>query len=206
MAKNLIEKITEKQINPNVPEFRVGDEVIVGCKITEESASNFVKVAQFDNNFVSEDKQLKLNISDDIVIVNEKGERTSKDEVIKQNTIVFYGSTTKSIPAQTTPYKLIVFPKTENPYVEENPETTETIDTTKLDALIGKDFYIVKGKKMVPLRKVAEGLGYHVEATTKGVIISKGAPSYTITRGEKTYGYNKSLRQFEVALAIFRVK
>jgi len=36
MAKNLIEKITEKQLNKNVPEFRVGDEVIVGCKILEE--------------------------------------------------------------------------------------------------------------------------------------------------------------------------
>ena len=35
MAKNLIEKITEKQINPNIPEFRVGDTVNVGCKIIE---------------------------------------------------------------------------------------------------------------------------------------------------------------------------
>ena len=35
MAKNLIEKITEKQINPNVPEFIVGDTVNVGCKIIE---------------------------------------------------------------------------------------------------------------------------------------------------------------------------
>ena len=36
MAKNLIEKITAKQINPNVPEFRVGDTVCVDCKIIEE--------------------------------------------------------------------------------------------------------------------------------------------------------------------------
>jgi len=35
VAKNLIEKITEKQLNPNVPEFRVGDTVNVGCKIIE---------------------------------------------------------------------------------------------------------------------------------------------------------------------------
>ena len=35
MAKSLIEKITEKQINPNIPEFRVGDTVNVGCKIIE---------------------------------------------------------------------------------------------------------------------------------------------------------------------------
>ena len=36
MAMNLIEKITNNQINPNVPEFRVGDTVCVDCKIIEE--------------------------------------------------------------------------------------------------------------------------------------------------------------------------
>lgn len=35
MAKNLIEKITAKQLNPNIPEFRVGDTVVVGCKIKD---------------------------------------------------------------------------------------------------------------------------------------------------------------------------
>ena len=35
MSKNLIEKITEKQLNPNIPEFRVGDTVNVGCKIKD---------------------------------------------------------------------------------------------------------------------------------------------------------------------------
>lgn len=35
MAKNLVEKITEKQIKKDIPEFRVGDTVIVGCKIIE---------------------------------------------------------------------------------------------------------------------------------------------------------------------------
>ncbi len=35
MSKNLVEKITEKQLNPNIPEFRVGDTVKVGCKIKD---------------------------------------------------------------------------------------------------------------------------------------------------------------------------
>ena len=35
MNKNLIEKITEKQLNPEIPEFRVGDTVKVGCKIKD---------------------------------------------------------------------------------------------------------------------------------------------------------------------------
>ena len=32
---NLIDKITKKQMNPNVPEFRVGDTVRVDVKIVE---------------------------------------------------------------------------------------------------------------------------------------------------------------------------
>ena len=32
---NVIDKITAKQLNPNVPEFRVGDTVKVGCKIKD---------------------------------------------------------------------------------------------------------------------------------------------------------------------------
>lgn len=32
---NLVEKITSKQINPNIPEFRVGYTVKVGCKIQD---------------------------------------------------------------------------------------------------------------------------------------------------------------------------
>ena len=35
MSKNLVEKITEKQLNPNIPEFRVGDTVTVGCQIKD---------------------------------------------------------------------------------------------------------------------------------------------------------------------------
>ena len=32
---NLVDKITKKQLNPNVPDFRVGDTVNVGVRITE---------------------------------------------------------------------------------------------------------------------------------------------------------------------------
>lgn len=32
---NIIEKITQEQLNPNVPEFRVGDTVNIGVKIIE---------------------------------------------------------------------------------------------------------------------------------------------------------------------------
>lgn len=36
---NLIDKITQKQLNPSIPEFRVGDTVSVGYKIIEGEKS-----------------------------------------------------------------------------------------------------------------------------------------------------------------------
>lgn len=34
---NIIDKITKAQLNPNIPEFRVGDTINVGLKITEKA-------------------------------------------------------------------------------------------------------------------------------------------------------------------------
>jgi len=52
---------------------------------------------------------------------------------------------------------------------------------------------------MVPLRSIAEKLGFQVESKGKTVILTKGNESYTITRGEKAFGYNKSLLTLSVA-------
>ena len=47
---NLIDKITEKQLNPNVPEFRVGDTVRVDVKIIE---GNKERIQAFEGVVVS---------------------------------------------------------------------------------------------------------------------------------------------------------
>lgn len=47
---NLIDKIYKKQINPNVPEFRVGDTVRVGAKSDEYY--QFLKKANINNGLV----------------------------------------------------------------------------------------------------------------------------------------------------------
>ena len=51
---NLIEKITAKQINPNVPEFRVGDTVIVGCKIKDfRNGKEVERIQNFKGTVIS---------------------------------------------------------------------------------------------------------------------------------------------------------
>lgn len=162
--------------------------------IVQTEEAGFVKVDQFDKDFLSFDGELKLNVSDETVIENVKGEKVAADELKNYSAIVFYGPTTRSLPPQTAPTKIVVFPTLEDLYAEPTPDIAPEIAK-----LIGDDMKEVDGQMMVPLRKVAEGLGFKVTSTGKGAILSKGALSYTITRGEKTYGHNKALGKFEVA-------
>lgn len=181
--------------------------------VEDEEAAGSVKVATFNEDYVSDDNDLKLNISDETVIVNEKGEKVGKEALVNHHGIVFYKFMTMSIPAQTNPEKIVVFSNvTDETVVEVKEAVAEEVKAeeqkdpqamdTKIADLINKDFYEVDGKVMVPLRIVAEGLGYKVEVIKNGAIISKGALSYTITRGEKMYGYNRALAQFESAPAL----
>lgn len=51
---NLLEKITSKQINPNIPEFRVGYTVNVGCKIIEtKNGKSKERVQSFEGVVIS---------------------------------------------------------------------------------------------------------------------------------------------------------
>jgi hypothetical protein len=66
-----------------------------------------VKVDYFNRQLVSSDNNLKLNISTLTQIVLENGQAFNNNPE-NRNLIVVYGATTMSIPAQTTPYKIIV--------------------------------------------------------------------------------------------------
>lgn len=66
-----------------------------------------VKVDYFNSQLISSDNNLKLNIAPWTKIVLENGQAFTRNPT-NRNLIVLYGATTKSIPAQTTPYKIIV--------------------------------------------------------------------------------------------------
>ncbi|MCB2353625.1 hypothetical protein [Clostridium estertheticum] len=75
--------------------------------IAKDSLYQNVKVDYFNNNLVSSDNNLKLNIAPWTQIVLENGQSFTKSPT-NRNLIVVYGDTTRSIPAQTSPYKIIV--------------------------------------------------------------------------------------------------
>jgi hypothetical protein len=78
--------------------------------MVKDSPYQNVKVDFFTSELVSSDGQLRLNISPYTQIVLTNGQLYSRTPT-NQDLIVIYGPTTKSIPAQTTPYRIIVLCK-----------------------------------------------------------------------------------------------
>ncbi len=66
-----------------------------------------VKVDYFNNQLTSSDGQLQLNLSPNTEIILINGQRFSGYPA-NRDLVVYYGATTRSIPAQTTPYRIIV--------------------------------------------------------------------------------------------------
>ena len=75
--------------------------------MVKNSSYQNVKVDYFNNELVSSDGQLRLNISPNTQMVLTNGQLFSKNPA-NRDLIVIYGPATKSIPAQTTPYRVIV--------------------------------------------------------------------------------------------------
>jgi hypothetical protein len=67
-----------------------------------------IKVDYFNSQLVSRDGQLQLNLSPFTPISLRNGQPFTKS-IANRNLIVSYGPTTRSIPAQTTPYWVIVW-------------------------------------------------------------------------------------------------
>lgn len=133
--------------------------------VTPAYEEGFVKADKFDSNLLSKDKQLKLNISENTEIL---WENNTQINWIKQPTIeeletvlsnrqmlVYYDFTTKSIPAQTTPNKIIVL----------SQQIEDKINIIVEDILIdAPNAYISEsGNVMVPVRAISEALGYEVK-------------------------------------------
>jgi hypothetical protein len=76
--------------------------------MVKESPARNVKVDYFNSQLVSSDGFLKLNLSPYTQILLRNGQFFSSSPA-NRNLIVIFGPSTKSIPAQTTPYKVIVW-------------------------------------------------------------------------------------------------
>ncbi|MDD2496412.1 MAG: stalk domain-containing protein [Tissierellia bacterium] len=124
-----------------------------------------IKADKFNSDLVSKDNNLKLNLCDDIEIIWENGTAINwiKKPTIEElstvlanrKLVVFYDISTRSIPAQTTPKKIIVL--------------SQQIDDSAVHIIVNDNIieaplsYINEEKNiMVPVRAISEALGYKV--------------------------------------------
>lgn len=75
--------------------------------LVKEVQDQHVKVDYFNNQLISSDQQLQLNISPNTTIELTNGLPFNRRPA-NRDLVVIYGPTTHSIPAQTSPYKIIV--------------------------------------------------------------------------------------------------
>lgn len=75
--------------------------------MSKDSRRENVKVDYFNRRLLSSDGTLQLNVSPQTEILSTNGQYFTGN-ITERNLIVLYDTTTKSIPAQTTPHKIIV--------------------------------------------------------------------------------------------------
>jgi hypothetical protein len=78
-----------------------------------------IKVDLFDKNMISADNSLMLNINKETKVVLKDG-KVFKGDLKNRKLAVFYGASTRSLPAQTTPNKVVVLSDTIVPDEDDN--------------------------------------------------------------------------------------
>lgn len=147
---------------------------------------------------------LALNIGEETKIVDTEGKEVSADELDKKDLAVVYSTTTRSIPPQTTPHKIVVLGENEmalaqleaqNAEATEAPEATEEPEVTDKTSIIveAADIKDVDGVKLVPVRKLAEGLGLEVvwNGEDKSVTVGTIPMGVSFKIGENSYSKSK---------------
>ena len=164
-----------------------------------------------EEGYTNAANNLNIAAADDTKIVD-KDEKEYKGDLDKNDLIVFYGASTKSIPAQTTPTKVVVLGENEialkqieaaknaTPAPTAAPEVTEAPQVSYaglVNVVIGdknvSDVYAKDNTTMVPLREVAESAGFTVtwDAENRAVILNDGV--YSLKIGENSYVKGKMM-------------
>lgn len=161
-----------------------------------KSDEGTVFVEHFDKELLSADNELKINVSDETPIVDTKGMPLTKEDIYERDLVVFYSIMMPSLPAQTNPSKIIVLPLRE-----------EMVDKNEI-ILSNELFQLEDGTKMIPLREVAESLGFEVtwNGETKSIDLLKGTNWSTLTIGRNNYNFAKMLIRLESAPIIVEAK
>lgn len=149
------------------------------------SEDTFINEDYFNEELVNESNNLALNLDKSVRILSATGEKRifTADDVKNQNAIVFYTSSTRSIPAQTTPKMVLILPSEE-----------ETVEEIVNEEMSQEDITL---KTYVPVRELAQAHQYQVKwlPKTKIVELTNKTNTISLTIGKSECSYNGSLKQ-----------
>ncbi len=156
----------------------------MGFVINAEGTS--VMVGKFNDELVNEENKLALNVSEETSIVSITGTKQilTAEDIKGNDCLVIYGATTKSIPAQTSPIKVVILPTAENELTVKEVET-KTIST-------------------VALRDAAVEAGFAVKWTSNEapVVLEKDGVAISVTLGSTAYTVNGEAKNFATPVAL----
>ncbi len=75
--------------------------------IAPEMQGDFVFVGRFNNSLVSDDQSLRLNMNEEVPVLTTNNQNFMGN-IVNHDLVVIYSNSTRSIPAQTTPMKVVV--------------------------------------------------------------------------------------------------
>ncbi|MGN0711550.1 MAG: stalk domain-containing protein [Anaerovoracaceae bacterium] len=153
----------------------------------------FAEVSYFNNELINAENTLKLNISEKTNILNTNGTKMllNAEDVKNHDCIVLYTSSTRSIPAQTTPETVIILSgsaEADTPAVSGGNEDMPVIQPGPQT-----------DDKYVELRKEAEAKGYKVEWTgnKKPIVLTKNDMRVEITQNSTDFSFTHKTRDIK---------
>lgn len=179
-------------------------------KISSERFADVDTYVLREETLVNAANTLALNIDEDVNIVDTQGKAVDAKDLFDKDLLVIYSTSTKSIPAQTTPIAIVVLGDNElalaqlhkpvaleespAPETTDMPEATEApVDFSKVTTVkvenetITNVYTDANGNLMLPLRKITETLGFTVEwdGNLRAVMLNSGM--YSLKIGENSY-------------------
>ncbi|WP_277584840.1 stalk domain-containing protein [Psychrobacillus antarcticus] len=121
---------------------QISPELVV---IHDDKTFGSVKVGKFDEELRSLDNELNLKVDNKTILENTKGDKIERQDLSGKELIVFYTMATKSIPAQTTPTKIVAI------------SPVETEDASNFMKFSGVITEITNDKNQIELTVVTEG-------------------------------------------------
>lgn len=176
--------------------------------VNDNDEAGFVNVSHFNSELVDLKNELKLNISDDTLLIDANGNKVQEKDLENRDLMVFYTVSTRSIPAQTSPEKvLVLLDKEEKTEVEITVMDKVVINGKELE-LKHKIYKTDSGHYMFPVRPVAEALGYKVnwDNDERSATLTKDNQWSKVTIGKDDYNFAKMIVQLGQVPEIKRSK